>query len=144
MSRIHEGLDDPGFPMPTGITTAVVCNKTGKLALDSVCALDGSAHSEYYAEGTVPKEYCNGVHSFGTQQLYVCALTGQVATESCPYKVPTASVNPALGFCPHSVDAATAAAAAQNAALQQSINDANAAAAAAAAALQQQLMSGVQ
>ncbi len=144
MSRIHEGLDDPGFPMPTGITTAVACNKTGKLALDSVCALDGSAHSEYYAEGTVPKEYCNGVHSFGTQQLYVCALTGQVATESCPYKVPTASVNPALGFCPHSVDAATAAAAAQNAALQQSINDANAAAAAAAAALQQQLMSGVQ
>ena len=143
MKRIHEGLDDPGFPMPVGITTAVACNKTGKLALDTVCAATGSAHTEYYAEGTVPKEYCNGVHST-EMQLYVCALTGQVATESCPYKVPSADINLALGYCPHSLDAAAAAAAAQqNAALQQSINDANAAAAA-AAALQQQLMSGFQ
>ncbi len=144
MSRIHEGLEDPGFPMPAGITTAVVCNKTGKLALDTICALDGSAHSEYYAEGTVPQEYCNGVHSFGTQQLYVCALTGQVATESCPYKIPSTDVNVALGYCPHSIVGTgttdPAAVAAQNAAVAAQ----NAAAAAAAAALQQQLMSGVQ
>lgn len=149
MKRIHEGMEDPGFPMPPGITTAVACNKTGKLAVDGLCTLDGSAHSEYYAEGTVPKEACNGAHIYGQ---YMCALTGQMASESCPYKVPTTGIFTAPGYCPHSIDAlgnplgttaATTDAAAAAAQAAQAAQNA-AAAAAAAAALQQQFAAGAQ
>ena len=33
MTRIHEGLSDPGFPQPDSIETAVICRKSGKLAV---------------------------------------------------------------------------------------------------------------
>ena len=34
MTRIHEGLSDPGFPQPDSIETAVICRKSGKLAVN--------------------------------------------------------------------------------------------------------------
>lgn len=143
MSRIHEGMDDPGFPMPAGITTAVVCNKSGKLAVDGMCTLDGSAHSEYYAEETVPKEACN-IHALGQ----VCALTGLMASDTCPYR--TAGVVSGTGYCPHSYDAfgnllytgdEAVSGATQNVDAIQNVTDVNAAA---AALLQQQLAAGAQ
>ncbi|MCR5626900.1 MAG: PBP1A family penicillin-binding protein [Lachnospiraceae bacterium] len=140
MSRIHEGKEDPGFPQPAGITKAVVCNKSGKLAVDGMCTADGSAFSEFFAEGTVPTEACD-VHGYGQ----ICALTGLMASDTCPYKVP--GVVSGTGYCPHSYDAlgnslytggatneaAAAAAQAQQNQIGATTTDPNAAAAAAAA-----------
>lgn len=82
MSRIHEGLEYRSFTTPEGITTATVCNKSGKLAVPGLCALDGSAITEYFAVGTEPTEVCDR-HAVG----YLCAATGGRAADSCPYKV---------------------------------------------------------
>ena len=42
--------------MPESIVKKSVCAKTGKLASSEFC----SAYTEYFAEGTVPKQGCNG------------------------------------------------------------------------------------
>lgn len=82
MSRIHDGLEDPGFPQPDGIVTAQVCAKSGKLAIEGVCDCDprGSmVYTEYFAEGTVPTEYCDH-HISAT----ICNESNQVANAYCP------------------------------------------------------------
>ena len=82
MTRIHEGLPDIGFPTPTGIETAAICRKSGKLAVEGVCDQDprGSmVYQEYFAKGSVPKTYCD-VHTAAT----ICAQSGQLATDGCP------------------------------------------------------------
>lgn len=56
MTRIHEGYETKQFEMPKTVTKASVCSKTGKLASSEFC----SAYTEYFAEGTVPKQGCNG------------------------------------------------------------------------------------
>jgi len=82
MSRIHENLEYRAFTTPEGITTATVCNKSGKLAVPGLCSLDGSAITEYFAVGTEPIEVCDR-HAVG----YLCSATGYRAADSCPYKV---------------------------------------------------------
>ena len=82
MSRIHEGLEDTGFTQPSGIVTAQVCSKSGKLAIEGVCDSDprGSmVYTEYFAEGTVPTEYCD--HHIGAT---ICNDSHQIATAYCP------------------------------------------------------------
>ena len=62
MSRIHENLEYMDFTMPEDITTATVCKKSGKLVVAGLCDADprGSMVStEYFAEGSVPTEYCD-------------------------------------------------------------------------------------
>ena len=80
MEKVHADLPDKSFPMASGIVTASVCSKSGKLPIPGVC--DGNVITEYFAEGTVPTEICD-VHSYSN----VCSLTGLTATDECPFKV---------------------------------------------------------
>lgn len=79
MSKIHENLEYKSFPMASGIVTATVCSKSGKLPIAGVC--DGNTKTEYFAEGTVPTEYCD-VHYYSN----VCLYSGLTATDECPFK----------------------------------------------------------
>ncbi|MBQ7945031.1 MAG: transglycosylase domain-containing protein [Lachnospiraceae bacterium] len=80
MAKIHENLPYRSFQMPSGIVTATVCSKSGKLPISGVC--DGTLTTEYFAEGTVPTDTCD-VH----YTTNLCAYTGLVATELCPFKM---------------------------------------------------------
>nr|WP_297708820.1 transglycosylase domain-containing protein [uncultured Butyrivibrio sp.] len=79
MSRIHENLPYSSFGVPSGIVTATVCSRSGKAPIEGLC--NGTLHSEYFEEGTVPTESCD-VHYAGT----MCAIDGCPATEFCPFK----------------------------------------------------------
>lgn len=79
MGKIHEDLPQQSFTMPSGIVTAAVCSKSGKLPIEGVC--DGCVTTEYFAEGTVPTTTCD-VHYYSN----ICAYTGLTATEECPFK----------------------------------------------------------
>lgn len=79
MSRIHENLEYQSFPMAGGIVTATICSKSGRLPIAGVC--DGCIKTEYFAEGTVPTEYCD-VHYFSN----VCLYSGLAASDECPFK----------------------------------------------------------
>ena len=84
MTKIHEGLADTGFPVPSSVTTAQICRKSGKLAIPGVCENDprgNAVYTEYFAKGTVPTEVCD--HHV---QLTVCSESGGLATEYCPAK----------------------------------------------------------
>ncbi len=90
MARIHEGLSDPGFgDAPEGVTTALICKKSGKLAIEGVCNQDPRCvanskcemvYTEYFAKDTAPTEYCD-CHI----ALNFCTATGKelLATEHC-------------------------------------------------------------
>ncbi len=80
MSAIHENLPYQSFTMPSGITTATVCSRSGKLPVAGLC--DHTLVTEYFEVGTVPTETCD-VHYSG----WVCAIDGLPATEECPFKV---------------------------------------------------------
>lgn len=82
MSRVHEGLSDPGFERPASIETASICRKSGKLPVPGVCDADprGTAvYTEYFAPGTVPSQTCDK-----HQTAAVCTVSGMAATEYCP------------------------------------------------------------
>lgn len=82
MGRIHENLEYMDFTMPEDITSATVCRKSGKLVAAGLCDADprGSmAQTEYFAEGTVPTEYCDH-HVNAT----ICAESRMLVTEFCP------------------------------------------------------------
>ncbi len=84
MERVHQGLPDPGFPVPASIETAVICRKSGKLAVNGVCDHDprgNATYTEYFAKGTVPTEVCDK-HVVVT----VCSASGQKPTAFCPDK----------------------------------------------------------
>jgi len=79
MAKIHENLEYKSFPMASGIVTASICSKSGRLPIAGVC--NNCVKTEYFAEGTVPTEYCD-VHYCSN----VCLYTGQTATDECPFK----------------------------------------------------------
>ncbi len=90
MGRIHENLDYKDFDKPDGITTATVCKKSGKLAVAGLCDSDprGSmVESEYFASGTVPKDYCN--HHV---RVTIDLSTGGIATDTCPEELRSSNV----------------------------------------------------
>ena len=104
MSQIHEDLPNKNFEKPDGIVTATVCSKSGKLPIAGVC--DGVRTTEYFAEGTVPTEYCD-VHFQGM----VCQATGKAAVSTCPYQVPGIITVPpnddgssGISSCPHTLE----------------------------------------
>jgi penicillin-binding protein 1A len=71
MSRVHEGLSDPGFTKPADIVEAEVCRKSGKLPIRG-CSNDyrGSAViTEYFKKGTVPTEDCDVHYKWGGIKL---------------------------------------------------------------------------
>lgn len=83
MSRIHEGLEYADFEKPEGIVTARVCKESGKLAIEGVCDSDPRGNcviEEYFAEGTVPTEYCD--HHIRAD---ICSASGQLVGNYCPY-----------------------------------------------------------
>lgn len=80
MSKLHEDLPNQSFSVPSGIVTATVCSRSGKLPIDGLC--NGTIRTEYFAEGTVPTETCN-IHYAGP----ICQYTNLPATEFCPFKV---------------------------------------------------------
>ena len=62
MTRVHEGMSDPGFAVPDSVETAEICRKSGKLAIPGVCSADprgNAVYTEYFAKGTVPTEVCD-------------------------------------------------------------------------------------
>ena len=77
MKTIHKGLEAKKFEQPSGITTAKVCKKSGLLPTD-LCSEAGCVYTEYFAEGTVPKEKCK-THVEAT----ICKNTGLLAGEHC-------------------------------------------------------------
>lgn len=84
MTRVHEDLPDPGFAVPESIETAVICRKSGKLAVNGVCDHDprgNATYTEYFAKGSVPTEVCDK-HVVVT----VCSASGQKPNEFCPTK----------------------------------------------------------
>ncbi len=78
MSKIHEGREGTSFAVPSGIITATVCSRSGKLPIAGLC--DGTCRTEYFAEGTVPTETCD-VHYEGE----ICAYDNVPACEGCPF-----------------------------------------------------------
>ncbi len=84
MTRVHEGLSDPGFTQPDSIETAVICRKSGKIAVNGVCDQDprgDATYTEYFASGTVPTEVCDK-HVVVT----VCAESGLLPSLYCTDK----------------------------------------------------------
>lgn len=79
MSRVHEDLPSKSFYVPSGIVTATVCSRSGKLPIPGLC--DATLITEYFAEGTVPETTCD-VHYQGT----LCAYSGLPACMDCPFK----------------------------------------------------------
>lgn len=79
MRQIHEDLPSKSFNAPSGIVTATVCAKSGKLPIPGLC--DAHLVTEYFAEGTVPDTTCD-VHYQGT----VCGYSLLPACEQCPFK----------------------------------------------------------
>lgn len=82
MTRVHQGMSDPGFALPDSIETAQICRKSGKLAVKGVCTEDprgNPVYTEYFAKGTVPTDVCNN-HVRAT----VCATSHKLPTPYCP------------------------------------------------------------
>lgn len=82
MTRVHEGKEDPGFSVPDSVETAVICRKSGKLAIPGVCDEDprgDATYTEYFAKGSVPTDLCD-VHVRAT----VCSITGLLPNSGCP------------------------------------------------------------
>ena len=55
MTKVHENLERKEIPIPSNVTSATICQRTGKLASPG-CKY---AHTEYFVKGTVPSKYCN-------------------------------------------------------------------------------------
>lgn len=84
MEQVHTelNLETKSFTIPDSITTAKVCSKSGKLAVEGLCDhyLGGSTvYTEYFAKGTEPKEKCD-IHVKAT----ICTESHALATEYCP------------------------------------------------------------
>jgi penicillin-binding protein 1A len=84
MERIHIelNLEKKDFTIPKSITTAKICTKSGKLAVEGICdKYEGgnSTRIEYFAKGTQPTEYCD-VHV----KASICTKSKDLATEGCP------------------------------------------------------------
>lgn len=92
MTKVSEGSENIGFPVPDSVETAVVCRKSGKLPIPGVCENDprgDSTYTEYFAKGTVPTEVCDHHTS-----VTVCAQTGLLPSPNCPTATKIALIVP--------------------------------------------------
>ncbi len=55
MDRVHEGLEDKDFEVPSSVVEATVCSETGLLAVSSC-----PSYTDYFAEDNVPTQSCSG------------------------------------------------------------------------------------
>ena len=84
MSRIHENLKVKDFPVLDGIVTAVVCKKSGKLAVEGLCDHDPrgtQVYTEYFTSGTEPKVTCDA-HA----KKDICIVSGLLTNRYCTSK----------------------------------------------------------
>ena len=84
MTRIHEGLPDPGFVPPDSVEKVEICRKSGKLPVPGVCSSDprgDATYTEYFAKGTAPTETCDCQVSEASS---VCGVSGGRPTAFCP------------------------------------------------------------
>jgi penicillin-binding protein 1A len=83
MTKVHAGKEKQSWNQPSGITTAVVCRTSGKLATEE-CRHDpegNKAYTEFFRTGTVPGDYCD-IH----QKVEICSVSGKRAGENCKNK----------------------------------------------------------
>lgn len=67
MTRVHEGLEDPGFTVPDSISQKTICRKSGLLP-GQYCGADtrgNPIYTEYFAVGTEPQQTCNHHNEYG-------------------------------------------------------------------------------
>lgn len=84
MEEIHStlALENKTFEKPDSIVKAVICTKSGELAIPGVCdhAPSGNcAKTEYFAKGTAPTKYCTA-----HVKVSVCKDSGHFASPYCP------------------------------------------------------------
>lgn len=82
MQRIHADLPAKTFTPPENMTTAVVCRKSGKLAVAGLCDCDprgSQVYTEIFEKGTEPVNFCD-IHA----RVSLCASTGMLARSGCP------------------------------------------------------------
>ncbi len=85
MSELHVDLEDREFPMPEGIVRVSICTESGLRPVEGLCDNDprgSTIRSEYFVQGTQPKDSCD-VHISAT----VCETSGFFPTEFCPEEV---------------------------------------------------------
>lgn len=107
MSRTHEGLADKDFVQPDGITTAVVCKKSGKRPIDGLCNADprgDMTYTEYFAAGTEPSETDTCDRHV---RVNICNASGMIASPFCPTNQITTSIR-ILDGSPKTADASCA------------------------------------
>lgn len=82
MEELNQDYISKPFSKPSSITTAAICTKCGKLAIDGLCenAVGGSCKKqEFFAKDTVPTETCD-CHV----RCKICKTTGHLASDGCP------------------------------------------------------------
>lgn len=82
MEQLNKSYTKSSFAKPASITSAVICTKCGKLAIDGICnnAVGGScAKKEYFAKDSVPTENCD-CHV----RCKICRASGHLASDRCP------------------------------------------------------------
>lgn len=81
MSRIHAELPIKQFSVPDDITTAVICKKSGRLAVSGLCDADprgSQVMTEYFTYDTVPTAVCDAHVG-----LSICKESGLIASPTC-------------------------------------------------------------
>lgn len=82
MESIHKTYENKGFKRPSSVTSAIICTKCGKLAIDGLCsqAIGGSCEqNEFFAKDSVPTETCD-CHV----RCRICKSSGYLAGDNCP------------------------------------------------------------
>ncbi len=81
MNRVHADLPAVPFAQPSNIVSAVVCKKSGKLAVEGLCTGDprgSQAYTEYFTANTVPTTTCDAHVA-----VAICTVTGLRASATC-------------------------------------------------------------
>lgn len=88
MEQLSKKSKHKTFTKPSSITTASICTKCGKLAIEGICnnAVGGSCtRKEYFDRENVPTENCD-CHI----KCQICSASGALANDRCPsYQVHT-------------------------------------------------------
>lgn len=84
MQEVHSTLEleYKTFEKPESITSAVICTKSGQLAIPGVCDHypgGNTMKTEYFAKGTAPTKYCTA-----HVKVEICKESGYFATPYCP------------------------------------------------------------
>ncbi len=90
MTRIHQGLPAKNFVQPTGLVTANICKKCGKLAVEGLCDQDPRGSmvvTELFEEGTEPTEACTCHVDSGGSVMQVLPEGALPGTADDPYLV---------------------------------------------------------